>query len=90
MMGRCGNCHWWKGNGDRPSDPFEVTSDGKIFPCVNLEADGWDYWYANQKEPAHCKEFCKVGEYVPTGIWVDVAKVVEAVAEKVEEYHEPY
>lgn len=81
-MGRCGNCHWWKGNGDRPTDPFEVTSNGKIFPCANIYADGWDYWRYNQTEPTHCKYFCKVGEYVPTGIWADVAKVVETVAEE--------
>lgn len=77
-MKHCKDCHWWKG------DACEVTSSGKIFPCVNIGVDGWDYWCDNQKEPEDCEGFCKVGEYVPTGVWDDVAKLLETVAEKME------
>ena len=90
MKDRCAACHWWRGKGDRASDPFKVMSNGKIYPCVNIGVDGWDYWCDNQKEPEDCEAFCKVGEYVPTGIWADIAKLAEAIVEKIEleEQHE--
>ncbi len=30
-----------------------------------------------------CMNFCKEEDYVPTGIWAEMAKVVEAVAQEV-------
>ena len=47
----CKNCHWFK-----DENPYEVMSNGKMYPCTNIGESGWE----------------------------QVAKVVEAVAEVVE------
>lgn len=74
----CKDCHFW----DR-ENPFELSSNGKYYPCHNIGVDGWEYWDENQKEPEHCSAYCKRGEYVPTGIWADMAKIVKAVADEI-------
>lgn len=73
---KCKDCHFFKGN-----EPFEIMSNGKYYPCTNIGVDGWEYWNEHQDEPEHCSEFCKKGQYVPTGIWADLAKVVEKIDE---------
>jgi hypothetical protein len=46
---------------------------------------GWDTWDEKQQPPETCSEYCKTGEYVPTGVWAGVAAVVEKVAELINE-----
>ena len=57
------------------------------------------HWYKPKREHANiinclehfdfheendtCESFCEDGKYVPTGIWADLAKVVEAVSDEV-------
>lgn len=72
----CKNCHWLKDN-----EPFKVLSNGRYYPCTNIGVDGWDYWDEHQMEPEFCEDYCKRGEYVPTGIWAGVAELVKEVAE---------
>lgn len=59
------------------------------------------HWYKPEREHANiinclehfnyhdktdtCSEFCEDGKYVPTGIWASVTKVVEAVADAIEQ-----
>lgn len=76
----CEDCHWL-----REKDPFKVTSNGKIYPCSNIGVPGWNFWDEEQKAPEECEDYCKRGEYVPTGVWAGVSKVVQAVAEKIKE-----
>lgn len=75
----CKECHWFKDD-----NPYEVMSNGKMYPCTNIGESGWEHWDDTQTEPAYCSQYCKKGTYKPTGIWAQVAKVVEAVAEVVE------
>lgn len=43
------------------------------------------------KEIDTCKDFCKEEDYVPTGMWAEMALVVEAVAREVKkERQKPY
>jgi hypothetical protein len=76
-MNKCKDCHWHTGC-------YGPKSNGKILPCTNIGVDGWNYWCDEQKEPEHCEGFCKTGEYVPTGIWAQIAGVVQRVSEIVE------
>ena len=71
---RCKDCHWWK-----DGDAFEIQSDGKFLPCTNIGVDGWEYWLDTQQEPEDCDGYCKRGEYVPSGVWAGVAKLLTAL-----------
>lgn len=83
---KCKSCHWFYDESmGKPRDPFEVMSNGKIYPCNNIGESGWEYWSEYQTEPPECPEYCKKGEYVPTGIWAGVAEVVKEVAKIVKE-----
>ena len=74
MQKRCKDCHWWK-----DGDAFEIQSDGKFLPCTNIGVDGWEYWLDIQQEPEDCDGYCKRGEYVPSGVWAGVAKLLTAL-----------
>lgn len=39
--------------------------------------------FGKVEETDTCIDFCKEEDYIPTGIWAEVAKVVEAVAQKI-------
>ena len=71
---RCKDCHWWK-----DGDAFEIQSDGKFLPCTNIGVDGWEHWLDTQQEPEDCDGYCKRGEYVPSGVWAGVAKLLTAL-----------
>lgn len=77
---KCEDCHWFK-----EENPYEIASNGKMYPCANIGVPGWECWAEEQKAPEECEDYCKRGEYVPTGIWAGVAKVVRAVEEMIEE-----
>ena len=74
MQNRCKDCHWWK-----DGDAFEIQSNGKFLPCTNIGVDGWEYWLDTQQEPEDCDGYCKRGEYVPSGVWAGVAKLLTAL-----------
>ena len=74
MQKRCKDCHWWK-----DGDAFEIQSDGKFLPCTNIGVNGWEYWLDIQQEPEDCDGYCKRGEYVPSGVWAGVAKLLTAL-----------
>ena len=77
---RCEDCHWFV-----EDEPYKILSNGKMYPCTNIGESGWEHWAEKQEAPEECAEYCKKGEYVPTGIWAGAAKVVQAVAEKIKE-----
>ena len=79
-MTECKSCHWFK-----DEEPFKILSNGKMYPCSNIGVDGWKHWSRTQTEPRYCNDYCKKGEYVPTGIWASVAKVVEEVGKYIKE-----
>lgn len=76
---KCKDCHFFKEN-----EPFKILSDGKYYPCSNIGVDGWEHWIKEQEEPEHCEAFCKAGEYVPTGIFADIATLVRKVADEID------
>lgn len=66
----CDTCHW---RYDKPG-----------YSCINIGESGWEYWAEHGKAPATCAEYCKAGEYVPTGVWAAIGKVVDNVADMIE------
>ncbi len=75
----CSNCYWFH------EDQIKPCSNGKIYPCSNIGVDGWKHWTKEQEAPSECSEYCRKGEYTPTGIWADVTKVINKVSKAVEE-----
>jgi len=41
------------------------------------------------KDTDTCEDFCVFGGYEPTGIWAEMARVVEAVGEEVSKREKP-
>lgn len=80
---QCDTCHWLKD----PEHWVTKRTDGRMVEnhCQNLGEPCWHYWEEHQTAPENCESYCKKGEYVPTGIWAQIAKVVEAVANKIGE-----
>lgn len=67
----CQNCHWYKDDRDYSHS----------IRCINLDRDNW-----KGIEPKNtCKDFCKNGEYVPTGMWALVAGLVKEVEKVIDE-----
>lgn len=77
---KCKDCHFFK-----DENPFEVMSNCKFYPCTNIGVDGWDYWNEVQDEPEHCSAWVKKGEYKPSGIWADMAQLLENLEERIEQ-----
>jgi hypothetical protein len=76
----CKDCHWF--DAERMDKPF---SNGKIYPCINIGVPGWDVWEDKQQPPETCADYCKEGEYVPTGVFADLAEVVKELATVIKE-----
>lgn len=65
----CQNCYWYQANG---------SYSGKV-RCINLDRENW-----KPTEPENiCKDFILPEDYKPTGIWAEIAKVVEAVDKEI-------
>ena len=87
-LGMCKDCYWLRDHHfDEPRNPLEKNSKGKMYPCINIGVPGWNYWADNQKPPTECSEYCKKGEYVPAGIWADMANVIKEVDKHIKDAH---
>lgn len=80
----CAGCHFgkWKDNGQRW---YESKGRKLVFcPCCDPESTGWLYWMLRQEQPPHCDQYCKIGEYKPSGIFADLALAMQAIEESEE------
>ena len=75
---KCENCHWFK-----KENPYYIFENGKMYPCNNINTDGWRHWCKTQEAPDDCNDYCKLGEYRPKGIFAGLAYIIKKVGNNI-------